>query len=197
MKDNRLAAAAHNWRKSKRRYEEDAVFRAKIDALGRGARYQAEEFTYWERPPKEEKRTKARVPLRLRKCYGDIKQRCYNPQSQGWKHYGAKGVRLCEDWLACPSAFFAWSLQNGWAPGLSLDRLRPGDYSPSNCEWVTRAENTRRMNARRGSAEAVAVRRLVRLQKMDKENLTAADYAFLSRNRTHPAVVAWRKTNDL
>ena len=41
--------------------------------------------------------------------------------------------------------FEKWALTNGYKVGLTLDRINiDGNYNKFNCEWVTRAENTRR-----------------------------------------------------
>lgn len=54
------------------------------------------------------------------------------------------------DWLA----FRTWSLANGYSrERCSLDR-KVGElgYTPGNCEWISRAENTRRARAARSAA---------------------------------------------
>ncbi len=75
--------------------------------------------------------------------YHDMKSRCSNENNKFWKNYGGKGVRV--RWGSFEE-FYEWSLANGWQPGLSIDRIDPnGDYEPTNCEYVTRSENSRRM----------------------------------------------------
>jgi hypothetical protein len=60
------------------------------------------------------------------------------------KWYYDKGIRACLEWQTF-EGFRDWALANGWREGLSLDRKDPtGNYEPSNCEWVTREENSRR-----------------------------------------------------
>ena len=44
--------------------------------------------------------------------------------------------------------FRAWSLANGYADGLSLDRIdNDGNYEAGNCQWVTRSVNSKRCRA--------------------------------------------------
>lgn len=75
--------------------------------------------------------------------FSNMKSRCNNPNSQRWKYYGAKGVKVLWEF----EDFYKWSLENGWESGLSIDRIDPnGNYEPSNCEWVSVSENSRRMN---------------------------------------------------
>jgi len=71
--------------------------------------------------------------------------RCRNPRNRDWKYYGGLGVRVCERWALFEN-FYA---DMGEAPsGLTLDRRDPfGDYEPSNCRWITHAEQVR--NTRR------------------------------------------------
>lgn len=75
-----------------------------------------------------------------------MKSRCYYSKNDRWEYYGGKGIEICEEWLDF-SLFRKWALKNGYAKDLTIDRLNSDDnYKPSNCEWVTRSENSRRMN---------------------------------------------------
>ena len=66
-----------------------------------------------------------------------MKQRCLNPNHLSYKHYGALGVTICEEWTASSEAFMQWALVNGYRKGLSLDRIdSTGPYSPDNCRFV-------------------------------------------------------------
>jgi len=88
---------------------------------------------------------KAKDTHPLYKIYRGIKNRCYNPESPGYHWYGAKGVTISEEWLDNPEAFIEWGLQNGWKPGLHIDKdtlckakgITPHVYSPESCQWVT------------------------------------------------------------
>lgn len=74
-------------------------------------------------------------------------QRCYNPNSQRFMYYGLKGVSVCQDWQDSFEIFYDWAMSNGYKEGLSIDRIdSEGNYEPSNCQWVTVSENSRRMN---------------------------------------------------
>lgn len=70
----------------------------------------------------------------------EMRQRCQCPTHKRYPLYGARGVRVCPEWEDFES-FRSWALQNGYAPGLSLDRIdNDGDYAPSNCRWATQAQ---------------------------------------------------------
>lgn len=78
----------------------------------------------------------------LYRRWAGIKSRCYNSKTKGFEYYGGKGVRVCPEWLHDFVAFARWSLDNGSCPSLQIDRRdSSGDYSPSNCRWVTRQVN--------------------------------------------------------
>lgn len=84
----------------------------------------------------------------LYSAYKGMLTRCENPKSRNYRWYGAKGIKVCEDWRADFDAFRAWALANGWAPGLTLDRVdETKGYEPGNCAYETQSENSRRMRA--------------------------------------------------
>jgi hypothetical protein len=68
-----------------------------------------------------------------------MKRRCYAKNDDAYPYYGARGITICDEWLADYEAFKAWSLGYGYADDLTIDRI-DGDkgYSPDNCRWVTR-----------------------------------------------------------
>lgn len=84
---------------------------------------------------------------RLRHTYHNIKYRCYNSNSCNYKNYGAKGIRMCQEWESDFKNFYEWAIKNGYKDNLSIDRIdEKGDYCPENCRWITTSENTARAN---------------------------------------------------
>ena len=69
-----------------------------------------------------------------------MKQRCCNPNCRGFKWYGAKGVKVCDEWLDFTS-FYEWAMRSGYRKGLTIDRIDSSkDYEPRNCRWVTMSQ---------------------------------------------------------
>jgi hypothetical protein len=57
------------------------------------------------------------------------------------KSYVQKGIKVCPEWYDF-KAFKRWAMKNGFKPELQLDRIdNDGDYSPSNCQWISKPAN--------------------------------------------------------
>lgn len=85
---------------------------------------------------------------RLYRIWSLMKNRCGNPNASNWMYYGGKGVRVCKAWLEF-DGFYRWALDSGYTDDLTLDRIRSsGNYCPSNCRWVTKAEQQRNRPSR-------------------------------------------------
>lgn len=69
-----------------------------------------------------------------------MKARCTNPKNKDFKHYGGRGIKVCERW----SSFANFFADMGERPdGKTIDRKDVnGDYTPSNCKWSTQSEQT-------------------------------------------------------
>ncbi len=76
-------------------------------------------------------------------------RRCTNPKDERYQNYGARGIKVCEEWLEFES-FAKWALSNGYSPDLEIDRRNvDGNYEPNNCRWVTHLENSRNKRPRK------------------------------------------------
>lgn len=72
----------------------------------------------------------------------NMKARCNNVNFDQYKNYGGRGIKICKEWESNPEAFIRWGLENGYEYGLQIDRIDNNmGYSPSNCHFVSAAEN--------------------------------------------------------
>lgn len=84
---------------------------------------------------------------RLFRIWSGILNRCYNPNNQKYKNYGALGIIVCEDWRTEYINFYHWAISHGYNDNLTIDRINvKGSYEPSNCRWVDQKKQQNNRN---------------------------------------------------
>lgn len=91
--------------------------------------------------------TKKSIKKRIRDNYYAMVSRCHKPSDRSYHKYGARGIKVCDEWRNNINAFYAWALFSGYEykPNeggyntISLDRIdNDKGYSPENCRWTTK-----------------------------------------------------------
>ena len=78
---------------------------------------------------------------RVYRSYHHMKERCLSPNCKEYKHYGARGITVCDDWMKFENFY-----RDMGDPefGYTLDRIdNNGNYCKENCKWSTQKEQVR------------------------------------------------------
>ena len=106
--------------------------------------------------------------------WSNMKDRCTNPGSPIFKHYGGRGITVCERWMNSFEAFYE-DMSPTYKKGLSLDRRDNNKgYSPENCRWAdqrTQANNTRSNRFYSLNGETDTLRNLCRRYNQNYEKI--------------------------
>lgn len=72
--------------------------------------------------------------------------RCENKNDKSYKHYGYRGIKVCDEWHDI-TTFYEWAIKNNYQKGLMIERIdNDSDYKPSNCkfsDYLEQANNKR------------------------------------------------------
>lgn len=81
-------------------------------------------------------------------AWQNMRRRCGDPNHPNWKHYGGRGISVCQSWQQHFLHFFEHVGERP-SPEHSLDRIdNDGNYEPGNVRWATAEQqaNNRRNN---------------------------------------------------
>jgi len=88
----------------------------------------------------EHNTTHGKSKTRIYKAWAHMIQRCENPNHPQFKHWGGRGIKVCQRWRESFEAFYE---DVGDIPkNKSLDRYpnNDGNYEPNNFRWATKKE---------------------------------------------------------
>lgn len=87
---------------------------------------------------------------RIYAIWASMKSRCYCKSQTDYPYYGARGIKVCDEWKNDFLSFYNWAMSNGYHDDLTLDRINnDGNYESSNCRWVTmKTQANNRRNGR-------------------------------------------------
>lgn len=82
------------------------------------------------------------------KAWQAAKQRCFNPNHPQYKHYGGRGITMCNEWVDDFAAFIAHIGRAPKGHRMSIDRINnDGHYEPNNVRWATQSQQVRNRRA--------------------------------------------------
>lgn len=85
------------------------------------------------------------VESRTYQTWRNMKLRCLNPKNKVFKHYGGRGITICERWMEFP---LFYEDMGDPADGMQLERVNNNlGYSKDNCVWATVREQRRNTRA--------------------------------------------------
>lgn len=96
---------------------------------------------------------------RLYFVWAQMKDRCLNPKSKSYHHYGARGITVFDDWIKSFESFYNWAVTHGYKNGLTIDRINNEyGYYPDNCRWCTmEVQNMNKRHLRKSNTGIVGV----------------------------------------
>ncbi len=84
---------------------------------------------------------------RFYKIWAGMKKRCDNPDAVNYKNYGGRGITYDPKWSIFEN--FKVDMFSTYEDSLTLERINnSGNYCKANCEWVSKARQSRNQRKR-------------------------------------------------
>lgn len=134
---------------------------------------------------------------RLYHIWMDMKTRCCNSNSKVYKNYGARGIKIYDEWKESFINFKEWAISNGYSDDLTIDRIDVnGDYEPSNCRWATKKEQE---NNRRNNVYDFYEGELITISQFSErinKSFSGIRYKFVDKNMSFEEIAKYFKEQD-
>lgn len=66
----------------------------------------------------QNRKRKKYINKKLMHTLQNMKRRCYDKNDSRYKNYGARGIKICDEWLENSENFYKWSRDNGFDESL-------------------------------------------------------------------------------
>ena len=82
-------------------------------------------------------KTHGMTASRIYRIWSNMHSRCNNPKVKSYSDYGAKGIKVCEEWSIFENFFN--DMSDGYSDNLTIERIdNSKGYCKENCKWITR-----------------------------------------------------------